>query len=189
MRKLIEQYQHFRFLCVLCYMKRNLTLFWGTALCFACSLLPNTLVAQYYLLFEKANKAQTVKYQIGNQLRFRLAGEENYWYTREITKILPESNSIMLDNYLVKVGDIAAIKRPPNTFCKITGGALLSFGVGLTFATTAALLYRDEQNYPAYYGAAGVSLLASKFLLRRRTVHLGEKYRLRPIEIRFGPSN
>ncbi len=170
-------------------MKRQATL-WKGILCFAlCSFVFHGLRAQQYLLFEKANNPRTVKFQIGDELRFRLAGEENYWYTREITKILPEANSIMLDNYLVKVSDITAIKRPPNTFCRITGGALLSFGIGLTFATTAALLYRDEQNYPAYYAAAGASLLGSKFLLRRRTVHLGEKYRLRPIEIKFGPSN
>jgi hypothetical protein len=165
-------------------MKKILTL-----LCFAMALLPSVLHAQLYLLYEKANHAKTVKYQIGDQLRFRLEGEEGYWYARSITNILPESNSIMLDNYLVKVSDIVAIKRPPNTFCRITGGALLSFGIGLTFATTAALLYRDEQNYPAYYGAAAASLVSSRFLLRRRTVKLGEKHRLRPIEIRFGPSN
>ncbi len=145
------------------------------------------LSAQKYLLLERANSAKTVKYKTGDQLTFRLAGEENYWYKREITEILPDSKSLLLDNYLVKVDDIAVIKRPPRTVFRVVGLSTLSFGVGLGFATVGAVLYRDwSQNYPLLVGLTGASLITSKIMLRPRKVHMGEKNRLRAVEIKFG---
>jgi hypothetical protein len=146
-----------------------------------------TLSAQKYLLLERANNAKTVKYKAGDELSFRLEGEENYWYKREITDILPDSKSLLLDNYLVKVEEIAAIKRPPRTVFRVVGLSSLSFGVGLGFATLGAVLYRDwSQNYPLLIGVTGASLLTSKIMLRPRKVNMNEKNRLRAVEIKFG---
>ena len=148
-----------------------------------------SLSAQKFLLLERAKSAKTVKYAIGDRITFRLTGEEDYWYKRTITDILPDSKSIMMDNYWVKVEDIAAIKRPPRIGSRIAGGALLSFGIGLGFASTAALLYRDRtQKYPILYGGAGLSMLTSKFMIKPRKLYMGEKNRLRAIEIKFGVS-
>ena len=49
-----------------------------------------------------------------------------------------------------------------------------------------AVLFRDRsQNYPLAYGVAAGSLLTGRIILRKRTLPLGEKYRLKAIEVRF----
>ena len=48
------------------------------------------------LLLERVNRAKTTKFYTGDVLRFRLVGEEDYWYQRTITDILPESNTCLL---------------------------------------------------------------------------------------------
>lgn len=141
--------------------------------------------AQKMLIIEQANVAKTTRLFPGDRLIFRLEGEEDYWYDRTITEILPETNSLLLDNYLVKVEDIAAIKIHKKTIWRIVGGSLFSFGVSLGFATGIAALYGDDYNYPLLAGASVSSFLAGRYLLKRKKVRLGEKYRLRIIEVKF----
>jgi hypothetical protein len=145
-----------------------------------------TASAQKIVLLEQANKARTTKLYVGDRIIFRLAGDENYWYERTITEIIPDGNSLLLDNYLVRVQDIAALKVYRKKGTRILGGALLSLGISLGIATTAAALYRDdEQNYPALIGTSAGSFFAGRYLLKRKKIYMGEKYRLRIIEIKF----
>jgi len=141
--------------------------------------------AQKMLIIEQANVAKTTRLYPGDRLIFRLEGEENYWYDRTITEILPETNSLLLDNYLVKLDDIVAIKIHKKTIWRIVGGSLLSFGVSLGFATGVAAIYGDDYNYPALAGASVGSFLAGRYLLKRKKVRLGERFRLRIIEVKF----
>ena len=144
------------------------------------------LPAQKMLILEQANVAKTKKMYPGERLIFRLEGEENYWYERTITEILPETNSLLLDNYLVKVEDIAAIKVYKKPIARIVGGALLSLGVSLGFATGVAALYGDkDHNYPALIGGSAASFFAGRYLLKRKKLKMGDKFRLKIIEIRF----
>lgn len=146
---------------------------------------------QKMLLLERANKAKTTKYYTGDVLRFKLAGEENYWYTRTISDILPESNTLMLDNYAVKLTDIQALKVRPKPIWRILGGAAYSLGATLTFATTIGkLAYRDDSvNAPKLYGIAAASLGTGWLLTHPRKLKLGEKHRLRIVEINFWQNN
>lgn len=147
--------------------------------------LSGTVTAQKMLIIEQANVAKTTRLFPGDRLIFRLAGEENYWYDRTITEILPETNSLLLDNYLVRLDDIVAIKVHKKTIWRIAGGALLSFGVSLGFATSIAAIYGDDYNYPLLAGASAGSFLTGRYLLKRKKLKLGEKYRLRIIEVKF----
>lgn len=72
---------------------------------FILSLFCGSVFSQKMLLLERANRARTTKYYVGDALRFRLAGEEDYWYFRTLTDILPETNTLMLDNFAVKLPD------------------------------------------------------------------------------------
>ena len=94
-----------------------------------------TASAQKIVLLEQANKARTTKLYVGDRIIFRLAGDENYWYQRTITEIIPDGNSLLLDNYLVRVQDIAALKVYRKKGTRILGGALLSLGISLGIAT------------------------------------------------------
>lgn len=141
---------------------------------------------QKMLLLERANNARPTKIYIGDNLRYRLAGQEDYWYDRTITDMLPEKNTLLLDNFPVKLSDISELKVRRKGIWRIVGGTLFTFGASLAFATTIAALYNDKDtNYGALYatsvGSAGVGF----FLSTKRTLKLGQKHRLRIIEIQF----
>ncbi|MFN0035151.1 MAG: hypothetical protein ACKVUS_08795 [Saprospiraceae bacterium] len=146
---------------------------------------------QKMLLIERANRARTTKLYIGDALRFRLAGEEDYWYERTITDILPESNTLMLDNFAVKLSDIHSLKVRREPICRIVGGAVFSLGATLTLATTIGRFgYQDKGvDAPKLYAISAASLATGWFLSKPRKLKLGNKHRLRIVEVRFYPPN
>jgi len=136
------------------------------------------------LLLERINNPRPTKIYIGDELHYRIAGKEDYWYHRNITDMLPDRNVLLLDNFAVNLGDISQIKVRRKGIWRVIGGALLTFGTSLTLATTAAVLYKDEgTNFGALYGAAAGSFGIGYFLSTKRTLKLGKKRRLRLIEI------
>ncbi len=143
--------------------------------------------SQKMLLLERANRARTTKFYTGDVLRFRLLGEENYWYERTITDILPETNTLMLDNFAVKLSDIQSIKMRRKPIWRIVGGAAYSLGATLALATTIGRFgYQDKDvNAPKLYGIAVGSFGAGRFLTSTRKLKLGKKHRLRIIEVTF----
>lgn len=142
---------------------------------------------QKMLLLERANRARTTKLFIGDELRFRLVGEEDYWYRRTISDILPESNSLMLDNFAVKLPDIQTLKVQRKPIWRVIGGAGISLGATLAFATTVGRFgFQDKEiNAPKLYGIALASFGAGWYLSTPRKLKLGEKHRLRIVEITF----
>ena len=144
--------------------------------------------AQKMLLIERANRVKTTKLFVGDELHFRLAGDEDYWYKRTITDILPESNLLLLDNFPVKLDSIVAIKVHRRPIWRILGATAITFGASLAVATTAGAIYKDKdvqygKLYAASAGSAGVGFLLNK----KRKLQPGKKHRLRIIEINFGP--
>lgn len=139
------------------------------------------------LLLERANQARTTKYYIGDVLRFRLVGEEDYWYERTITDLLPASNTLILDNFAVPLADISKIKKSRKRIWRIAGGAAYSLGVTLALATTVGRFgYGDKTvDLPKLYTISVVSFGAGWFLNTPRTLKMGKKHRLRMVEIRF----
>lgn len=138
------------------------------------------------LVLERANRAKTTKMYIGETLRFRLSGDEDYWYERTITEILPDTKTLLLDNFPVKLDSIVALKVRRKPVWRLIGGTLFTFGASLAIATTAAAIYRDKStSYGALYGTSAGSLAAGMFLSSKRRLSLGTKHRLRIIEIKF----
>lgn len=146
--------------------------------------------AQKMLLLERANRAQTTKFYIGDVLKFRMVGEENYWYERTITDILPETNTLMLDNFAVKLSDIQTLKMRRKPIWRILGGAGFTLGVTLAFATTVGRFgYQDREiNAPKLYAISVASFGAGWLLNTPRKLKMGKKHRLRIIEVRFPPA-
>ena len=147
----------------------------------------SSLFSQKMLLIERANRAKTTKLYVGETLHFRLKGKEDYWYSRSITEIYPESNTLLLDNFPVKLEDIARIKVRRKPIWRIAGGALFSLGATMTLATTVGkVLYNDKEiNAVKLYSISAVSLGAGWLMLKPRKLKLGEKHRLRIVEVKF----
>lgn len=155
-------------------------------LIFLMTQLGSAAFAQKMLILERANRAKTTKMYIGESLNYRMKGAEDYWYQSTITDILPETKTLLLDNFPVKVDSIAEIKVRRSGLTRIIGGALVTFGASLAFANTIAILYRDKNTpFLAYYGVAVGSFGAGSLLLTRKKLKLGKKHRLRIIEIKF----
>lgn len=145
------------------------------------------LLGQKMLLLEKANRAKTTKLYIGDELHFRLKGKENYWYSRTITDMLPESKTLMLDNFAVRVDSISVIKVRRKPIWRILGGAFFSFGATLTLATTAGRYFYNDREVKVVplYSTAALSLGAGWFLNTPRKLKLGKRHRLRAVEVKF----
>jgi hypothetical protein len=142
--------------------------------------------SQKMLLLERANSAKPTKIYIGDNLQYRLTGQEDYWYHRTITNMLPEKNTLLLDNFPVKLGDIGELKVRRKGVWRIVGGTLFAFGASLALATTIAALYGDnETNYGALYATSVASAGIGFYLSTKRTLKMDQKHRLRIIEIQF----
>ncbi len=161
---------------------RFATLFFALLIC------PTLAFGQKMLLLERANRAKTTKFYLGQVLQFRLVGEEDYWYERKITDILAESNTLLLDNFPVKVSDIAALRVHRQPIWRIVGGALTTFGFSMAVAATAGRFAYNDRGLQLgkLYGTSVVSAGTGLFLLKKRTLHMGDTHRLRAIEVKFG---
>lgn len=146
-----------------------------------------TAFGQKMLLLERTNRSRTTKFYVGDVLKFRLTGEENYWYERTITDILPETNTLMLDNFAVKLPEIQTIKMRRKPIWRILGGAAYSLGATLALATTIGRFGYQDKDVDAVklYSLAAVSFGTGWFLNTPRKLKMGEKHRLRIIEVRF----
>ncbi len=142
--------------------------------------------AQKMLLLERANHARTTKLYVGQTLNYSLAGDEKYWYERTITDLLPESNMLLLDNFPVKLTDIAALRVRRNPVLRYVGTTIFAFGVSLAVATAGAALFRDrETRYGLLAGTAAASMAGGYAMNTKRVLQMGQKHRLRIIEINF----
>jgi len=143
------------------------------------------LFSQKMVLLERKNSAKTTKFYIGDALVYRFNGEKN-WYTAQITDILPEQDILKMDQFTVHLDSIEALRRPKHKAVRVAGGALLTFGATLTFASTIALLYNEKDyNYGALYGSAVLSGATGWLLLQPKKVKLNGKHRLRIVEVKF----
>jgi hypothetical protein len=142
--------------------------------------------SQKMLLLERANNAKPNKMYIGDNLQYRLAGDEKYWYDRTITDMLPEKNTLLLDNFPVQLGDIKELKVRRKGVWRIIGGTLFAFGASLAVATTFAAIYNDQETqYGTLYATSAGSMGVGYFLMTKRKLKLDQKHRLRIIEIQF----
>jgi len=156
-------------------------------LCFIFAFVP--LFGQKMLLLERANHAKTTKLYVGQTLTYSLAGDEKYWYERTITDIRPESNLLLLDNFPVKIGDIAALKVRRPGIVRWVGTTIFTFGASLAVATVGAAIFQDENTrYGLLAGCSAASMAGGLAMNSKQVLKMGEKHRLRIIEIKFVPT-
>ena len=135
------------------------------------------------VLIERANRVKTDKLYLGYGIHYRLQGKDEYWYRREITDVLPESQAIYLDRELTPLKDIARMRYPRDPLPRILGGALLTFGVTLTIANTVSYLRKDGDPTALLYGVALVSGTLGIHWSKPKLLKFGKRWRLRAIEV------
>jgi len=147
----------------------------------------NMASAQKMLQLEKKNRVKTTRFYTGDVIRYRMNGSENYWYERTITDILPESRTLMLDNFAVRMDSIAMMKVQRKPAVRLLGGALLTLGATLALSVTVGrVIFQDRDiKTPELYALSGISTATGFAAGSAKKIRLGKKYRLRIIEIRF----
>jgi hypothetical protein len=149
-------------------------------------LMQSAVCAQKMLLLERRNSPKTTRYYLGSTLNYQYKSDR-MWYPGQLADIQVDQQMLLMDQLLVPIDSIGALRMPKSPLARIAGGALFTFGASLTFASTIALLYGEKgYNYPLIYGGALASSGIGMVLMRPKSVKLGGKRRLRAIEVSFG---
>jgi hypothetical protein len=152
-----------------------------------CAMAP--LTAQRYLLVETANRAQTLKIQEGSTLTYRMQGESD-WLTGKIVELRADQQLVAIDNYYLDIRKVDAL-RQTRPWALPTGVMLTTFGAA--WSGFALIGKATDGNPDTRYEArdaviSGVSLgvgLAIGRLLRHKVLKLGDRRRLRIVDVSF----
>ncbi|MBK8491705.1 MAG: hypothetical protein IPL49_12675 [Saprospirales bacterium] len=147
--------------------------------------------AQLFLQMERYGKAATTKFGIGTELTFRLQGEKE-WETALLDRILPEENRILLGTRYIAPSEIEAIRSfHPQKWSRPIGNNLYLFGASWTGFALGAWIADKEDPYSVGDALVTVTAVGAGFLLQKlfhhRTYHMGERRRLRILDMRVIP--
>jgi hypothetical protein len=151
----------------------------------ACCLLPALAPAQKFIQLEKANRAKTLKFYVGQDFTYRLKGETE-WFTSTITDVQMDAQKVSFDLKPVPVSDIEAIRLQHAGILRGLGPGLMIFGASWAgFALIGAAF--DDYELTAGTAIVSGTGLASGYLLHRifknKKVKMSARRRLRAVEI------
>jgi len=144
--------------------------------------------AQLYLQMERYGKAATKKFGPGTELTFRLKGESE-WRTGVLEQIHPEENKILVGIHYIDPSRIDALRSfRPQQWSRPMGTNLYIFGASWTGFALGAWIADKNDPYSAGDAIVTASGFAAGFLLKKlfhhRTYRMGERRRLRIIDLR-----
>ena len=162
---------------------------WGYVLLFSFFLTIG--YSQQFLQIEKYGSPFTEKLPIGSIFEYRLTGDDFYSFG-EIEGIDIDNNLIVLPSRYVALDKIHSL-RFKRSWPKAIGTSLFFFGIGWsTFAAIGTATDNDPTtNYRWSDAVVTGSAVAASFgvsrLFKFRVVRVGKRYRLRLLDISFGP--
>ncbi|MBK9339041.1 MAG: hypothetical protein IPM98_21890 [Lewinellaceae bacterium] len=141
--------------------------------------------AQKFIQLEKANRARTTKFYVGQELTYRLKGEKE-WHTSTITNAQMDSQLVALDLKPIRVAEIDAIRLQYPTLLRKAGSGLMIFGASWAGFSLIGAAF-DNYELTASTAIVSGTGLVSGFLLhqifKNKNVKLGTRKRLRAVEI------
>lgn len=145
--------------------------------------------AQKILQLERYGRAKTTKFFVGDEITYRLKGEKD-WNTRVIDDLEVADGLIVAVDRYIKVADIEALRHERH-WAQPVGKQLFWFGTGWSFYGLVGNALDGNPNTHYRWGDAvvtgtawGLALLLPKTMRYKRT-HLGERKRLRLVDINF----
>ncbi len=149
--------------------------------------------AQKVLQIERYGRAKTTKIHLGEEITYRLKGEAA-WHTRAMEDINVEQGLVVAPDRYIKIAEIEAL-RYNRTWPRAVGKQMFWLGAGWSlYGVIGNLADGDpDTNYrwgdAAVTGTAwGLSLLLPK-VFKYKKIKLGERRRLRAVDINFSPLN
>ncbi|MBL7794556.1 MAG: hypothetical protein JNK77_19640 [Saprospiraceae bacterium] len=163
------------------------------AICLLALLCYIPLSAQKVLQIERYGRAKTTKIHLGEELTYRLKGD-NVWHTRAMEDLNIEEGLIVMPDRYVKIADIEAL-RYSRGWPRAVGRQLFWLGAGWSlYGLIGNLADGDpDTNYrlgdAAVTGTAwGLSWLVPR-VFKYKKIKMGERRRLRAVDINFYPVN
>ena len=153
-----------------------------------CLWLPSAAAAQKFLQLEKANKARTDKFFVGQDITYRLK-DSSEWFTSTITDVQMDAQLVAFDWKTVPVGNIEAIRLRHAPILRSLGPMFMIFGASWAGFSLVGAAF-DQYKLTAGTAIVSGTGLASGFILhqifRHKRIRLGERRRLRAVEIPLG---
>ncbi|TNE48819.1 MAG: hypothetical protein EP344_18455 [Bacteroidetes bacterium] len=147
--------------------------------------LASQLPAQKFIQLEKANRAKTIKFYVGQDLTYRLKGQTE-WATALITDVQMDSQLIALNWKTMPVSNIEAIRLQHSGFVRSLGPMLMLFGASWVGYSVVGAVFYDDPLTASTAIVSGTSI-ATGYLLHRifkhKTIRMRERRRLRAVEI------
>ncbi len=139
--------------------------------------------SQKMLLLEKYGRAKTTRIYPGQTLKFKMKNQPG-WYDRELTDVLPDQKSIVLDLEIVKIEDLEMLRVRRKIPLRALGSSLLSFSASLALFSTVAAI-RDRELEPGWLIIGGATTVGGLILIRDKgkKLPLGKKHNLRALDI------
>ena len=151
--------------------------------CFGISLISS---AQVYLQLELFNDPKARKFAVGQKITYKVDYLQDVWQKGTIKEILVDEKTLILDNSLVsldQITDFMLFRTSVNYF----GRTLQTFGTLYTVFGVIAIA-RDDAKVSQVLSIGGGSFLVGwlmRKLFYRVPISLGEKNRLRIVDLRF----
>jgi len=153
-------------------------------------LLATTSAAQRVLLFEVANKSKADRMLEGENITFRMQGD-NFWQNGLITELRPDIQAMIINDRYIMLEELETIRFPGSQFANGVGYSLMTFGLG--WSAFALIGYNTDGDPETRYSNSdlGVTLvgLGAGFLLRKlfasRKYKLSNRKRLRVVDLTF----
>lgn len=145
--------------------------------------------AQVFLQLEMRNDTETIKFRRGDVLTFKTKTQPKDWISREIIDMKVSENVVLFEDGFRHLDEIISIRLHRRTFDDLTK-MIQKFAVGWLVFGGLSLLVVPNSTLPlgallvssgAFYGTGW---LLNK-LFKYRIVKLGNRYRLRLLDLRF----
>ena len=145
--------------------------------------------AQIVLQMEKFGKARTTKFQLDEEITYRLKDDPT-WYTGYIDNLNSDQQSIIFHDRFTKIDQIDALRSyHPQSWSKPAAYGLYTFGTSWTLFSALAPIVDKSDSYT--WGDAAVlgTSFATGFLIQQlfkhKTYRMGKKRRLRVVDLRI----
>lgn len=145
--------------------------------------------AQRVLLFEKLTDSKSQRVYEGDELRFKLKGDD-FWQEGYIREMRPDIQALIINDRYVMLDQIAIVDRGQTIFAKI-GYGMVTFGAGWSILALVGYNTDGDPNSQYSRSDATVSLTSLGLgyglvkTLGQRRFRTGKYKRLRVVDLSF----
>lgn len=168
---------------------RDLHCWFIVGLCLALLTFPEIGSAQKFLQLERSGSLKTIRFGIGDEMVFKLKGDDHGWYSRFIQDIDMNRGAIVFSKEsIISPDSIEAIRLPDSKLLQIAGYALQVGGANMILFSAYYSIFQDRKLDGVTMLSGVGNILVGQLLrkvLAKRKFKPGKRKRLRLLDLRF----